>query len=363
MGSALTWQLARRGVRVLCLDRFAPPHSLGSSHGSTRVIREAYFEHPLYVPLVRRAYQLWNALGRNVAKESLYTITGGAYIGPQRSVLLRGVMASVNEHRIAHDVLDANALRERYPALRAGSGMIAVVEERAGFVHVDAAIRAMRSGATSDGAAFVDQQPADSFEVGTGGVTVRTGRQEYSADRLVVAAGAWVRELVPQLSGVFTVQRQVTSWCKAVGAGVAPNEVPVTIWELKSGKTFYTIPDEGEGFKIGVHYGGELTNVAEIDRNVSASEASKARALLTKYIPPAGGEVLRSSVCMYTNTPDLHFLIDWLPDSAQRVLIVSPCSGHGFKFAPAIGEIGAQLVTGGASDFDIGPFRLSRFSS
>jgi sarcosine oxidase len=168
---------------------------------------------------------------------------------------------------------------------------------------------------------------------------------------------------VPQLSGVFTVQRQVTSWCKALGPGVAPNEVPVTIWELKSGKTFYTIPDEGEGFKIGVHYGGELTNVAEIDRNVSTSEASKARALLTKYIPPAAGEVLRSSVCMYTNTPDLHFLIDWLPDSAQRVLIVSPCSGHGFKFAPAIGEIGAQLVTGGASDFDIGPFRLSRFSS
>jgi sarcosine oxidase len=143
---------------------------------------------------------------------------------------------------------------------------------------------------------------------------------------------------------------------------VAPNETPVTIWELRSGKTFYTIPDEGEGFKIGVHYGGALTSVAEIDRNVAESESKKARALLEKYIPAAAGEVRKASVCMYTNTPDLHFVIDWLPDSHGRVLVLSPCSGHGFKFAPAIGEIGAQLVTGGASDFDVAPFRLSRFT-
>lgn len=365
MGSAVTWQLSRRGARVLCLDRFAPPHSLGSSHGSTRIIREAYFEAPLYVPLVRRAYQLWNALGRNVAKQPLYTLTGGAYIGSARSALIRGVLASVNEHRIAHDVLDPGALRERYPALQPGRGMMAVVEERAGFVHVDAAIRAMRNGATADGARFIDHDPAESFAVEGDSVRIRTARHEYSADRLVIAAGAWIRELVPSIARVFTVQRQVTSWCQARGPGVSSNEIPVSIWELRSGKAFYTIPDEGEGegFKIGIHYGGDLVSVAELNREVSAAESSKARALLEKYIPPAAGDVLKASVCMYTNTPDLHFVVDWLPDSRQRVLVLSPCSGHGFKFAPAIGEIGAQMVTSGASDFDIVPFRLSRFGS
>src|SRR5688572_27781308 len=130
MGTAAAWQLAVRGARVLCVDRFTPPHSLGSSHGATRIIREAYFEHPLYVPLVRRSYRLWNALARAVAVVPLYTITGGAYVGPPRSTLIQGVLASVNAHNIAHDVLEPAALAERFPALRAARGMIAVVEER-----------------------------------------------------------------------------------------------------------------------------------------------------------------------------------------------------------------------------------------
>ncbi|MGQ0641044.1 MAG: N-methyl-L-tryptophan oxidase [Gemmatimonadaceae bacterium] len=362
MGTAAAWQLAARGARVMCVDRFAPPHSFGSSHGATRIIREAYFEHPLYVPLVRRSYRLWNALSRAVAVVPLYTITGGAYVGAPCSTLIQGVLASVNAHNIAHDVLQPAALAERFPALRAGKGMIAVVEERAGFLHVAAAIRAMRGVAMDAGAAFEDHAPVDSFAITSDAVSVRTTRDEYVADRLVVAVGAWVRELLPQVAGVFTVQRQVTTWCAALGAGVAPNEAPVTIWELRSGKTFYTIPDEGDGFKIGVHYGGELTTVAHIDRTVAPSESQNARELLAKYIPPAAGEIRKASVCMYTNAPDLHFVVDWLPDARERVLVLSACSGHGFKFAPAIGEIAAQVVTSGVSDFDLAPFRLSRFS-
>jgi sarcosine oxidase len=362
MGTAATWQLATRGVRVVSLDRFAPPHSLGSSHGATRIIREAYFEHPLYVPLVRRSYELWNALARGVSVLPLYVLTGGAYVGPQRSTLIQGVLASVNAHNIAHDVLDAAGLADRFPALRASAGMVAVVEERAGFLHVAASIRAMRAAAMSAGASFEDHAPVESFSLTSDGVSVRTAQDEYAADRLIVAVGAWIRELVPQLATVFTVQRQVTIWCAALGAGIAPNEVPVTIWELRSGKTFYTIPDEGDGFKIGVHYGGDLTNVAEVDRAVSAGESKKARDLLTKYIPRAAGDVRKASVCLYTNTADLHFVVDWLPDVRERVLVLSPCSGHGFKFAPAIGEIAAQLITSGMSDFDLTPFRLDRFS-
>jgi sarcosine oxidase len=362
MGTAATWQLAARGVRTVCLDRFAPPHALGSSHGATRIIREAYFEHPLYVPLVRRAYVLWGELASGVAVVPVYTLTGGVYVGPPRSTLIRGVLASVTTHNIAHDVLDPEALAKRFPALRAEKGMTAIVEERAGFLHVSAAIRAMRGAAMAGGAVFEDFAPVESFTLTRDGVTVRTAQQEYVADRLVVAVGAWIRELVPQLASVFAVQRQVTIWCAARGAGVSPNEVPVTIWELKSGKTFYTIPDEGDGFKIGVHYGGQLTSVAELDRTVSPGESKKARELLARYIPPAAGDVRNASVCMYTNTPDLHFVVDWLPDSGDRVLVLSPCSGHGFKFASAIGEIAAQLITTSSSEFDIAPFRLARFS-
>jgi len=361
MGTAATWQLAKRGLRVACLDRFAPPHVLGSSHGSTRIIREAYFEHPQYVPLVRRAFALWDELAQQVAVLPLYFLTGGAYIGSANSALLRGVLASVRTHAIPHEVLEPDALAQRYPALKAEFGMKAIVEERAGFVHVAAAIRAMRAQAMAGGAQLEDLEPVEHFDVGANDVTVRTARETYRADRLVVAVGAWIRELVPQLARIFTVQRQVTVWCAARGAGVAPNEAPVTIWELESGETFYTIPDEGDGFKIGVHYGGALTNVDDIDRKVSDAEQQKARELLARYIPPAAGEIRSASVCMYTNTPDLHFAIDWLPGANERVLIVSPCSGHGFKFAPAIGEIAAAMITNGHSDFDIGPFSLGRF--
>jgi len=360
MGTAATWQLASAGARVLCLDRFAPPHALGSSHGATRIIREAYFEHPLYVPLVRRSYTLWDDLASSATIPPLYALTGGAYIGPERSTLIRGVLASVSAHNIAHEVLDPGPLGERYPALRAAPGMIAVVEPRAGFLHVDAAICAMRRMALAAGAVFADASPIESFAVTADGVTARTARASYVAGRLVIAVGAWVRELVPQLAGIFTVQRQVTTWCAALGAGVAPNEAPITIWELPSGQTFYTIPDEGDGFKIGVHYGGELTTIAHVDRRVSPRETKIGRDLLATYIPPAAGPVRTASVCLYTNTPDLHFVIDWLPGTHERVLLLSPCSGHGFKFAPAIGEIAAQLIHRGTCDFDVTPFALAR---
>ncbi|HEY7567238.1 MAG TPA: N-methyl-L-tryptophan oxidase [Gemmatimonadaceae bacterium] len=361
MGSAAAWQLAKRGLRVACLDRFAPPHALGSSHGGTRIIREAYFEHPQYVPLVRRAYTLWDELAQGVATSPLYVLTGGAYIGPPNSTLLRGVHASVRAHAIAHDVLDPAALAQRYPALKAEFGMQAIIEQRAGFLHVAAGIRAMRAGAIAAGAQMKDFEPVERFDVGVKEVQVQTARGSYHAERLVIAAGGWIRELVPQLAGVFSVQRQVTVWCAALGPGVAAREAPVTIWELHSGETFYTIPDEGDGFKIGVHYGGALTTAADIQRTVSDAEQQKGRELLARYIPAAAGEVRSASVCMYTNTPDLHFAIDWLPGTTERVLIVSPCSGHGFKFAPAVGEVVAEMITTGHPAFDIGPFSLQRF--
>ena len=361
MGSAAAWQLAQRGMRVACFDRFAPPHSLGSSHGATRIIRQAYFEHPLYVPLVKRAFALWDDVASEAAVPALYVVTGGAYVGRPESALARGVLASVTTHALPHQVLSPDELAQRYPALRAESGMIAVVEERAGFLHVEAAIRAMRARAIAAGALFFDDEPVTAFSTEARGVNVVTARGRYDAERLVVAAGAWMSELLPELSHLFTVQRQVTVWCAAISPGASPNEAPVTIWELPDHKTFYTIPDEGDGFKIGVHYGGILTTAATVDRSVAPGEEAHARELLARFIPPAAGRVRKASVCLYTNTPDLHFVIDWLPSASERVLVVSPCSGHGFKFAPAIGEIAADLVTRGTSEFDLTPFKLARF--
>jgi sarcosine oxidase len=363
MGSAAAWHAARRGHRVLCLDRFAPPHAWGSSHGATRIIREAYYEHPQYVPLVRRSYDLWDELARNLATPPLYRLTGGAYLGAPDCPLVRGVLASCAAHDIAHEVLDPDALARRFPVLRAEQGMVGVVEHRAGFLDVDRAIRGMRLAATAAGAELLEGVPVERLTVSAPGVTVHTAEDAFTAPQAIVAVGAWVRELLPQLAALFRVQRQTTTWCSSIGRGTSPDEAPVTIWELPHGEDFYTIPDDGEGFKIGVHYGGEYTSISDVNRHVAAQEAEHARDLLTRYMPAAAGEIRRSSVCLYTNTPDLHFVIDWLPGTGDRVLLLSPCSGHGFKFAPAIGEVAAALLARERTPVDLTPFRLSRFDS
>ena len=358
MGSAAAYNLAKRGRRVIGFDRYAPPHRLGSSSGLTRIIREAYFEHPLYVPLIRRAYEAWEELAR-AAGVALLQPTGGLMLGPPSGVLVSGAIASATEHDVPFRVLDAGEVRRAYPAFAPLDGMVGVEETRAGVLRVEPCISAFLDQASRLGATLHADEPVLSWEPAGDGATVATGRGTYHARHLVIAAGAWTRELLRDLDLPLRVARQVLHWFEPTSdaALYRHDRCPISLWELESGQIIYTTPDFGDGFKIGVHHEGEdVADPARVRRAVSADEDAYALGLMRRFMPRASATLRDSAVCLYTNTPDLHFLIDAHPRHPQ-VTIASPCSGHGFKFASVIGEIVADLLVDGRSRFDLSLFR------
>ena len=357
MGSQALHHLARRGLRVLGLDRHRPPHGLGSSGGRTRIIREAYFEDPRYVPLVQRAYTHWSAQERALGR-TLLVPTGGVMIGPRDGELVAGALRSAETHRLAHEVLDHARLRERFGAFAPGPEVVGVWEPRAGVLLADAAIEGALTLAGRSGAVTRYEEAVTGWTPDARGVTVHTGTGAYRADRLVVAAGAWLPALVPDLPLPLTVTRQPVLWLASDPERAAPAHLPIWIWEWTRGRFVYGFPDLGEGAKVARHYEGTTAIADAVDRAVSAEEAESLRALVGRLVPGAAGPVRESLVCLYTNTPDLHFVLATLPGQ-PRVLVASPCSGHGFKFAPVIGELVADLVTRGEADLDVTLFRLA----
>ena len=358
MGSAVTLELARRGLTVAGFDRYSPPHTLGSSHGGSRIIREAYFEHPLYVPLVQRAYESWSALEQQCG-ETLYLRTGGLMIGAPGCDLVEGSLASARLHGLAHEVLEAASIRERYPALHARDDMVGVFEPRAGILFPERCIAAQMALAASAGAALHRDEPIVRWEPEGEGVRVFTAHRELQAKTLVVATGAWLEQLVDAPSMPLAIERQVLYWFKprSNAAAFLPERCPIHLWQFERGEFFYGFPELGQGIKLARHHHGATTTADTIDRVVGDDEVDDIRMLARRFVPDAEGELQSSAVCMYTNTPDEHFRIDWL-DGRQRVLVVSACSGHGFKFAPVIGEIAADLATNRESAFDRSLFRL-----
>lgn len=361
MGSAAAFHLASRGARVLGVDRFAPPHTLGSTHGDTRIIREAYYEHPLYVPLVRRAYELWFELEKKSGR-TLYTKTGGLNAGPEHSVLVQGALRTVREHGVAHEVLDAKQLEQRFPAYKPKPDWIAVFEQRAGCLAPEACVESHLLLAVRAGATLKRDEPVEDWIADGTGVTLRTAKGSYRADRIILAAGAWLPQMMNGLKLPLVVERQISHWFTPTAPDdrCSASRCPVAIWEVSPGHLFFDLPDVGRGVKCGVHHDGGVTTPQTVSRVVTDAENAAARAALAGVMPSAAGALRDARVCLYTNTPDSHFIIDWHPRS-PRVLIASPCSGHGFKFASAIGEILADLTTTGHSDFDLSPFSISRF--
>jgi len=365
MGSASVYSLTRPGPRarrVLGIDRFAPPHGLGSSHGRTRIIREAYFEHPAYVPVVRRAFDLWRELERSVGR-SLYRKTRGLNIGPEDGTLVRGARASVAAFKVPHQILSAAGIRRQFPGLQPLDEMIGVLEERAGVLFPEECIRAMLSQATKAGAELKLDEAVVSWDAADDGVRVTTTAGEYRANQLVLAGGAWMGQLMPELRGVLSVVRQPIHWFDPAShdEDFGPDRCPVTLWEHGPNRVFYTLPDFGDGVKAGVHYEGRAVDPDRVDRSTSTSEDAQVTDLLRRFMPHAKGRLRESQVCLYTNTPDLHFIVDVHPVHAKRVVVVSACSGHGFKFATAVGEIVTDLVTGSAPRYDLSMFRMTRF--
>jgi sarcosine oxidase len=361
MGSAAAYHLSRRGLKVVGLDRFAPPHAMGSSLGLTRIIREAYYEHPLYVPLVRRALVLWRDLARDARGTSLLVRNGGLTIGARGGALVRGVLASAHEHGVAHELLAPGQLSARFPAYVEREDRVAVWEPGAGFLRPEAIIETHLALARGLGAELRSDEPATGWRAAEGGVTVRSAGGDTDASHLVIAAGAWISSLLPALELPLRVERQVSHWFESAGAApFGPAKMPVTMWELDGAHIFYTTPDVGRGVKAGFHHGGETTSADTVRREVAPDEVEEAQRTLRALVPGAAGPSRGSAVCLYTDTPDEHFIIDRYPRH-ENVVVVSACSGHGFKFSSAVGEIAADLVEGKQPCIDLGPFSVARF--
>lgn len=355
--------LARRGLRVLGLDRFAPPHDLGSSHGRARLIREAYYEDPLYVPLVRRAYALWRELEHEVAAPVLHR-AGALMIGAAQSELVTGTLESALRHGVEHEVLDARQLHQRFPVLMPLDDMVGVFEPGASLLVAERVVGLQVELASRAGATLAFGETVASWEGTPDGVELRTDRGTHHARQVVCCAGAWTAQLIPGLAPFLEVERQVQEWWEPARHedAVKIGHMPVTLWELANGSVFYTMPDMGHGMKVGWHHGGAVVHPDRVDRNVSQEEHASVSDLLRRFAPWGKGERLGHQVCLYTNTPDRHFIVDRLPGD-PRMLVVSACSGHGFKFASVLGEVVADLMANGRSAFDLAPFRLARFTA
>jgi sarcosine oxidase len=363
MGSATLYHLARRGWRVLGIEQLTPANELGSSHGDSRIIREMYFENPLYVPLVQRAYELWRELESSTGTK-LMTINGGLMIGPADGAIVIGTLRSAREHNLDHEILTPGQTSARYPAFDLSGDLVAVVDPHAGYLDPEACVSAHMSLARTAGAQVKVNERVLSWKPDGEGVRVTTSAGTYTADRLVIAGGPWNNELLRDLHLSLKVERQVVFWLDPAGDAsiYATGRFPIYAYEYKAGHICYGFPRTQRGVKASVMHGGEISNGPDdVRRTVEAGEVEPLRAALRPVLPALSrAKVIESTTCVFTNTSDHDFLIDFHP-ACPQVLISSPCSGHGFKFSAAIGELQADLLIDGHCRFDISPFRLGRY--
>jgi sarcosine oxidase len=363
MGSATLFHLARRGLRVLGLEQYNQGHTFGSSHGDSRIIRETYFEHPLYVPLVQRAHELWRELEKSTGK-SLMKITGGLMIGPPGGMVVSGTLRSAREHNLPHEVLTPAQVHERFPAFKLESNLVAVLDPRAGYLDPEACNAAHLAAARDAGADVRFNEPVLEWSAAGDTLTIRTRTETYSGDRLVLTAGGWTKALASDASLPLTVERQSVFWFEPEGSTgfYETNRFPIYAYEYKPGHICYGFPRLPRGVKASIMHSGKTYSSPEnTERAVNGDEVEPLRAALRPVLPElAEAPIRETGVCLFTNTPDHDFIIDFHP-RYPRVLISSPCSGHGFKFASAIGELQADLLATGKTRFDLSPFRIDRW--
>lgn len=361
MGSAAAYHLAARGQRVLGLERFGPAHDKGSSHGDSRVTRQAYFEDPAYVPLLLRAHEMWAALARDSGRDVI-TLTGGVMIGPPTSATVTGSRRSAEEWGLPHEMLAAADIRRRFPTMTPAPDDIALYEPNAGFVRPEETVRAHLDLAGRHGADLRFHEPVRRWENGT----VFTGKGTYTAGQIVICPGAWAPEMLPDLGVPLTIERQVLYWFAPSG-GVdpfRPERHPIYVWEDAGGRQFYGFPaidGSDGGAKVAFFRGGRPCTADTVDRTVAPEEVDAMAAQVRGRIPDLPGRLLRAVTCMYTNTPDEHFVIARHP-AHEHVTVACGFSGHGFKFVPVVGEILADLAMTGTTGHPIGLFTPARFS-
>lgn len=361
MGSATVAHLARRGVRVLGLEQYDIPHDRGSSHGLSRIIRLAYFEHPAYVPLLHRAYELWWALERDV-QERLLIMTGSLDIGTADSPVFGGALKAARLHHLVHEVLEPEALRRRFPGYGLQAPLLGLYQPQGGLLAAERCIVAHVNTALRYGAHIHGREALQAWEGRGDGIVVRTSRGTYQAQRLVLTAGAWTHRLATRYKGVLQPERQVMIWMQPrVPAHFQIGAFPVFNMAVEEG-TFYGFPIYSiPGFKCARwhHLAQAIDDPASMDRDCHPEDEAILRAFVRRYFPEGDGPTLSMRTCLFTNTPDSHFIIDAHPD-CPSVFIAGGFSGHGFKFCSVVGEILADLAQDGRTRHDISLFRAAR---
>lgn len=360
VGSAAAMHLATAGHRVLGLDRYGPVHVHGSSHGRTRVIRQAYFEHPSYVPMLRRAYQLWDDLERQ-SGEHLFHRTGLIEIGPPDGVVMGGVRRSAREHHLAIEEMTWSEVASTWPGLRGESDWHAIVERDAGFLRVEECVAAHLQLAQQAGAVCRHHQTARRWEPSGTGVQVTTDDGTESAAHLVIAAGPWANRVASGIGADLQVVKKQQYWLATDDDGYGLNDgFPCFFYETPSGY-FYGFPAMGnEGLKVARHSGGQPVDGPQESDEEDIADRQRVTEFMKRFLPGVSDRLISRAGCYYTVTPDEHFVIDHLPDRSQ-VTVIAGLSGHGFKFTSVLGEIACQMATGQTQSLDTSFFRATRF--
>jgi sarcosine oxidase len=365
MGSAAAYQLSKGGAKILGLEAFTPAHDKGSSHGESRIIRQAYFEDPAYVPLVLRAYELWDQLQKE-SNENLLSITGGVAIGPLKGRLVTGCLRSATTYGLGHDLLDSNQMRQRFPQFTLTDDEVGFYEDKAGYLKPEECIRQHLRVASRRGADLRFEEPMLSWTASQAGdgVSVTTEKQTYHAKSLVLSVGPWFAELVPDVSMPVVVSRRVMFWLKPLRESSTFDRgvFPIFLWEPEGFPLFYGLPrmSGDESPKVAIHSGDEECTPSTIDRRIHPRDEFAIRSAIRSRIPALDGEVSHAVTCMYTMTPDEHFIIGTHPNYPQ-ISLAAGFSGHGFKFSSVVGEILCDLAMTRETSTDIGIFSGSRF--
>jgi len=361
MGSSAVHNLAKRGQKVLGLEKFDIPHSEGSSHGVNRIIRLAYYEHASYVPLLRRAYEMWSEIETIAGEQLLYKI-GSIDTAPSGHEVFEGSLESCLEHDIPHEVLNHKQINDRFPGYEMPLGQMGLYQADGGFVLSERAIVAYVNAAVAEGAEVHARESVIKWETEGAGVRVFTDRAEYTADRLVITAGAWAAGMVPSLEELAVPERQVLAWLQPKKPSLfALENFPVFNAYFEEGR-YYGFPVFGiPGFKIGrYHHLEEVVDPDHMEREVTRQDEDILRVAASRYFPKANGTLMTLKTCLFTNTPDDHFIIDKLPGIPQ-VTVAAGFSGHGFKFASVVGEIVGDLAIKGETAHNIDLLKIDRF--
>lgn len=366
MGSAIAGALAGQGRRVTAFDAFTPPHTHGSSHGRSRIYRQAYWEDPRYVTLLLRARELWEKLERDSGHQLLH-LTGGLMLGPRAGQLVQRSAESARRFDLPHEILSAAEIRRRWPIFQIDDETVGLLEQNAGYLDPELCVRQQLLQAARLSADLHCNEPVLAFHTAPGSVTVRTTQATYSAGHLVVAAGAWAPQVLADLGLPLRVTRQVVFWFEPATSLdlFRPERLPVYLFETApDALKLYGFPltgAEAEGVKVGVHGVDEVCTPDTASREIRPSDEALIRRRLAASMPALNGRLVHAETCLYTITPDEHFVLGAHPHDPAITLALG-FSGHGFKFAPVVGEAIAEMVAQGHTRHDLAMFSPGRFS-